>query len=259
MDIIIPMAGVGQRFIEAGYTQAKPLIELGGRPMIAHVIDMFPGEEHFVFVCNNRHLQETNLRQILLRLKPSSRIIGIDFKKLGPVWGVLQALRKDSTFLNSEEPTVVNYCDFNVWWDYADFKRTLRRTRCDGCVTAYIGFHPHLLDTSKRYAGMRVDKNGWMQEIREKFSFTSNLMDCHQSSGTYYFKKGNYIPYYFDKLYQSRQHVNGEYYVSQVYSLMQKEGLRTYVYTLENFLQWGTPEDVEQYLFWSQLFAQKVP
>jgi len=58
MQIIIPMSGFGERFRRAGYKIPKPLIEVGGKPIIAHVIDLFPGEDDFTFICNEDHLSE---------------------------------------------------------------------------------------------------------------------------------------------------------------------------------------------------------
>jgi NDP-sugar pyrophosphorylase family protein len=52
MQIVIPMSGFGERFRKAGYDVPKPLIEIDGKPIIAHVIDMFPGEDNFIFICN---------------------------------------------------------------------------------------------------------------------------------------------------------------------------------------------------------------
>ena len=40
VQIIIPMSGHGKRFQRADI-QFKPLIKVGGKPIIAHIIDMF--------------------------------------------------------------------------------------------------------------------------------------------------------------------------------------------------------------------------
>ena len=48
-QIIIPMSGIGERFIKAKYKLPKPLIKVAGKPIIAHVIDLFPGETEFLF------------------------------------------------------------------------------------------------------------------------------------------------------------------------------------------------------------------
>ncbi len=246
------MSGTGNRFVTAGYKKIKPLIEVDGKPIIEHIINMFPGEDNFVFICNREHLETTNVRDVLNRLKPDGHIASIEPHKLGPVHTLLEA----TDCIDDNEPTIVNYCDFSVYWDYEDFKATLSANGCDGCVPSYKGFHPNLLGDGF-YAGMRSDENNNMLEIREKHSFTENKMDSFQSAGTYYFKKGSYINKYFRELIAKDISMNGEYYVSMVYQLMKEDGLNIFIYELMHFLQWGTPEDLEEYIYWSEYFRSK--
>jgi NDP-sugar pyrophosphorylase family protein len=45
LNIVIPMAGAGSRFVDAGYTVPKPFIDVLGKPMIYHVLEnlrLFP-------------------------------------------------------------------------------------------------------------------------------------------------------------------------------------------------------------------------
>ena len=53
MKIIIPMSGIGNRFLKAGYKDIKPLIEVDGKTIVEHAIDIFPQEEDFIFICNS--------------------------------------------------------------------------------------------------------------------------------------------------------------------------------------------------------------
>ena len=64
MQIIIPMSGFGKRFKTAGYKLPKPLIEVDGKPIIQHVVDMFPGEKNFFFICNRPCLCCTSIYKI---------------------------------------------------------------------------------------------------------------------------------------------------------------------------------------------------
>lgn len=252
MQIIIPMSGIGKRFQDAGYKTIKPLIEVESRPFIAHVIGLFPGNHDFIFICNQDHINQTNLESILKNLVPASKIVTIDPHKLGPVYAVLQAEKH----IVNNQPTIVNYCDFSAQWNYLEFQKMTQNSGCDGAVTGYIGFHPHLLNPGF-YAGMRVDKNMLMDEIREKFSFTDNLMESYQSTGTYYFKSGSLLKNYFTELIQSQQTLNGEYYVSMVYPLMLKDKCKIKAFEVESFCQWGTPEDLAEYTYWSEYFHKK--
>ena len=78
MHIIIPMSGIGKRFIDAGYKELKPLISIDDKPIIEHVINLFPGETKITFICNNQHLRETNMKEIIRRIRkmviPRSKI-----------------------------------------------------------------------------------------------------------------------------------------------------------------------------------------
>ena len=168
MHIIIPMSGIGKRFIEAGYTTPKPLIKVENKPIIEHVCNLFPGEDKFTFICNSKHLTETNMRHVLLGIKPNANIVEIPNHKKGPVYavGLIEKL------IENNEEVIVNYCDFGTYWDYNDFLSHTRNRNADGAIPAYKGFHPHMLGTTN-YAFMR-DYQQWMLEIKEKEPFTKN-------------------------------------------------------------------------------------
>jgi NDP-sugar pyrophosphorylase family protein len=251
MKIVIPMSGVGQRFLDAGYKDPKPLIQVDGKPIIEHVVGMFPGETDFIFVCNQEQLEKTSLRQVLARIAPKGRIVPIAPHKLGPVHAVLQAIQ----WIEDDEPVVVNYCDFSVEWDWKKLKSELERNACDGAVPAYRGFHPHCLGATN-YAYMR-DELGWMLEIQEKRPFTKDRLKEYASTGTYYFRRGASVKKYFAALRgDASQELGGEYYVSLVYNLLVREGLKVWIPEIPVMLQWGTPEDLQEYQAWSDYFAR---
>ena len=83
------MSGIGKRFIDAGYIEPKPLIVIDNKPIIEHVCDLFSRESKFTFICNSIHLSETNMRQVLLGIKPNSNIVEIPNHKKGPVYACL--------------------------------------------------------------------------------------------------------------------------------------------------------------------------
>lgn len=180
------MSGFGERFRRAGYDSPKPLIEVDGRPIIAHVIDMFPGEQDFIFICNEDHLNEAQYKmQLILQAHcPPRKIVGIKAHKLGPVHAVL-AVRDE---LVDDEQVLVNYCDFTCYWDWQHFKRFVNDSQCDGAIPAYKGFHPHSLGTTN-YAYMK-EQGGWVQDIQEKQPYTDNRLEEFASSGACYFKSG---------------------------------------------------------------------
>jgi NDP-sugar pyrophosphorylase family protein len=252
MHIVIPMSGVGNRFIEAGYKDPKPLIEIDGKPIIEHVCNLFPNEDKFTFICNKKHLAETNMREVLLRIKPNANVIEIENHKKGPVYAV--SLIED--LIENDEEVIVNYCDFGTYWDYSDFLKHTRDRGADGAIPSYKGFHPHMLG-STNYAFIRDEKQ-WMLEIKEKEPFTDNRREEYASNGTYYFKKGRYVKKYFRELMAKDINIKGEFYVSLIYNLLVNDGLKVSIYNIQHMLQWGTPSDVEEYNTWSRYFRHAI-
>jgi NDP-sugar pyrophosphorylase family protein len=252
MQIVIPMSGFGERFRRAGYAVPKPLIEIDGKPSIAHIIDMFPGEENFTFICNRDHLEEPAYRmeETIRRYCPMARVVGIDAHKLGPVHAVLQI----ADLIDPQQPVVVNYADFTCYWDWTHFCEFVHKSQCDGAIPAYRGFHPHSLGTTN-YAYMR-EENGWVLDIQEKQPYTDNRMAEYASSGTYYFASGRLMLESFRAAEEQDLNVGGEYYVSLAYKPMLAAGRQVAVYDLQHFMQWGTPEDVAEYRMWSDAFRR---
>jgi NDP-sugar pyrophosphorylase family protein len=252
MHIIIPMSGIGKRFVDAGYSEQKPLIIVENKPIIEHVINLFPTETKFTFICNDLHLKETNMKQILTNIIPNCNIFEVSVEnRKGPVDAVLQA----SSLIEDDEEIMISYCDYGTKWDYLKFKEELKITKTDGGIACYKGFHPHMLGTDN-YAFVK-ETNMIMEKIQEKKPFTNNKMDEWASNGTYYFKSGLIVKKYFQKLVDLNISINNEFYVSMVYNLMQEDGLKTLIYPIEKMLQWGTPKDLEEYLVWSNYFLKR--
>ncbi len=250
MQIIIPMSGFGERFRKAGYVIPKPLLKVNERSIIEYIIDMFPGNNDFIFICNREHLDEPKyrMREVLNKAAPNGKILTIEPHKLGPVYAVLKIIHQ----INLNQPTIVNYADFTCDWKFGDFCKFLERTSCDGAIPCYRGFHPHTL-WNNYYAYVR-EKNNRAYDIQEKKPFTNYPNQEFASSGTYYFKTGNIMKKYFERCVLENLKVGGEFYVSMVYKPMMKDNLNIQVYEIEHFMQWGVPSDFEEYKYWSNTF-----
>ncbi len=252
MKIIIPMAGMGKRFLAAGYDMPKTLIPIEGKPVLEHVVRRFSPDDDFVFGINQEHDRKTPIRSVLQSVAPHGKIIAMPYEKGGPIATVNNMVSE----IRDDEPVIVNYCDFSWIWDYEHFKKTMQATECDGAVICYRGFHPHLLGPNQ-YATLDAD-GLWMKAIREKHSWHDNKEKDWTSSGTYYFKKGCYVKKYFKEIEKHHDwRINGEHYVSQIYQLMKEDGLKIFIYEIPYMLQWGTPEDMEEYCYWAAFFDLK--
>lgn len=252
MQIIIPMSGEGKRFRTAGYKTLKPLINVAGRPIIAHIIDLFPVETNFLFICNELHLKnkKLNLKKILLKYCPTAQIVAIKPHKLGPVHAILQAKKQ----ILLKEKIIVNYCDFSCLWDFSKFKNMCSDTNIHGIIPSYKNFHPHSLGKTN-YAYLKTIGNK-VVDIKEKEPFTNDKMNEFASSGTYFFSSGQLMIEAMEFVYSNNLSVSGEFYVSLCYKYLFKKGYNVQIFKINHFMQWGTPEDLEEFLYWEDTFKK---
>jgi len=251
LQLIIPMSGIGKRFIEAGYTDPKPLIYVDGKPIIERVVNLFPNVTDITFICNEKHLKETNMRDILTKITPNCKILGIP---LGIGKGPVHAVSQIFDYIQDDKEIIISYCDYGTVWD---FKKFLEETKnWDAMIPCYTGFHPHMLG-SDNYAFCK-EENKKLNQIKEKEPFTNNKMSEYASNGTYYFKSGVMVKKYFQELIDLDINLKGEYYVSLVYNLLVRDNLNVGIFEIEKMLQWGTPYDLEIYKGWSNYFSNIV-
>ena len=245
MQIVIPMSGLGRRFVEAGYTDIKPFIPVDGKPMVQHVIELFPGETKVLAICDQLHTEK------LKAICPTIQVFHSLHRGLGPVDAVMYA----EYAIDDDEEVIVSYCDYWTQWDYKAFLSEVRELHADGAIACYRGFHPHHLGPDC-YAYVR-ETNCWANEVREKTPFTSDKMNEYASNGTYYFRTGQIMKDCFRSLMASGATLKGEYYVSMAYNHMIAKGLSVRVFEIQKMLQWGTPYDLEVYKTWSAYFHEK--
>jgi NDP-sugar pyrophosphorylase family protein len=256
VQIIIPMSGLGKRFVDAGYNDPKPLIKVDGKPIIEHVINLFPGEKNITFICNDKHSKETNMSNILTSICPHGQIYEVPVEgRQGPVHAISLLYDK----IDDDKEVIISYCDYGTYWNYEKFLFDTRSRNADGAIACYKGFHPHMLGTDN-YAFLQETEQGsrWLKSIQEKQPFTNDRMSEYASNGTYYFKSGAIMKKYCKLLMQNNIKVNNEYYVSMVYNLLVQDNLRASIFEIEHMLQWGTPNDLEIYKDWSKYFLNII-
>ncbi len=250
MKVIIPMAGLGQRFVDAGYNVPKPFIEVAGQKIIDRIVNMFDEDDEMIFICNERHLRTDDTESYLQGIKRGCTILSVPQHTKGPVFTVMPHL--DS--IRDDEEVIVCYCDNPYLWDYKKFKNYVNKNNVDGCILTHSGFHPHRL--SSTYMAYCKTEGDSLLEIKEKEPYTDNHWEEHASTGTYYFRKGSYVKKYFqDAIENEVKHTNGEYYVTLVYNLLVNDGLDVRVYDTDYVTVFGTPEEVKNYEAWNTIIS----
>jgi len=117
-QIIIPMSGIGKRFVDAGYNVPKPFITVDGLPIIEHVLNLFDRPSDCIFICNEQHMKHYEYRKILKDISPDCKIYEVSNEnRRGPV----DAISKIFDYIDDDRDVIVSYCDYGTQWNYEDF------------------------------------------------------------------------------------------------------------------------------------------
>ena len=144
--------------------------------------------------------------------------------------------------LKSNEPVIINYCDFNCFWDYKKFKREIYGY--DGAIVSFRGFHPSSF-TGTLYCYLKV-KNRLVTELREKKSFTNKPFEEFASTGIYYFKDFGIFKENGYKALKNKNMIkqHKEIYVSLPYIFLLNNKANILNFEVDRFVSLGTPKDL---------------
>ena len=238
LNIVIPMAGAGTRFLIAGYKLPKPLITVHGKPMIQVVIEnLRPECEHrFIFICQSKHIEEYNLKNKLHSWAPNSEILVINEITEGAACTVLKARH----LINSDDELMIANADQYVDANINSYLRYGSAESLDGLImTMYAN------DPKWSYAIMGQDN--LVQKVVEK-----EVVSNEATVGIYNFRRGKDFVAAADEMIALDIRVNGEFYVAPVYNMLIEKNARVSVYNIgsigNGMYGLGTPADLDFFL-----------
>ena len=230
INVVIPMAGKGQRFIESGYDKPKPLIDVCGVPMIKRVIDSLTLKHdhcNFIFIALQEHLDD-GLREYL---EPLGTIIPLNTVTEGAASTTLFAMKQ----INNDVPLVIANCDQYLEWDFDDYINKAKAA--DGSLVVFNSTNPH-----HSYA---LVKKKVVVQVAEKVVISDKA--C---AGIYYYKSGKD---YIDSVVQmiaKNIRTNNEFYIAPAYNELIADGKNVSVYEIDvnKKHMLGTPYELKIFL-----------
>lgn len=232
LNIVVPMAGRGSRFANAGYTLPKPLIDIYGHPMIEYVVrNIRPNQEHrFIFICQREHLEKYDLKRDLDRMAPGCAVVTVDHITEGAACTVLLA----EQYINNDDALMIANSDQYVDTSIDEYLAAMGES--DGLIMTMPANDP-------KWSYIRYDENGFVTLVREK-----EVISDQATVGIYNYQHGRDFVKYAHQMIDKNIRVNGEFYVAPVYNEMIEAGKKLVFCDVgEKMYGLGTPEDLESF------------
>ena len=232
LNVLIPMAGAGSRFEQAGYTFPKPLIEVKNKPMIQVVIENLNLEANYIYVVQKAYREKYNLDTLLNLLTPGCKIVETDGLTEGAACTALLA----KEYINNDNPLFFANSDQFVEWDSNEFMYKMNETDADGGIVTFTATHP-------KWSFAKVDEKGLVTEVAEK-----NPISDIATVGYYYWKHGSDFVKYAEQMINENIRVNNEFYVCPVFNQAIQDCKQIRTFNTTGMWGLGTPEDLKNYL-----------
>jgi HAD superfamily hydrolase (TIGR01509 family) len=232
MNVLIPMAGAGSRFQQAGYTFPKPLIEVNGKPMIQTVVENLGVEANYIFVVQKEHREKYNLDTLLNLIAPSCKIVEVSGVTEGAACTTLLA----KEFINNDQPLLMANSDQFVEWDSSEFLYKMNEQNADGGIVTFKATHP-------KWSFAKINELGLVTEVAEK-----NPISDIATVGIYYWAKGSDYVTFAEQMIDKNIRVNNEFYVCPVFNQAVEAGRQVRVFDVPAMWGLGTPEDLKHFL-----------
>jgi capsule biosynthesis phosphatase len=232
LQMVVPMAGRGSRFQQAGWVTPKPLIQVRGRPMYAWAVDSLPlihaGRLVFVLLSSQPEFEDLKA-DILRRYAPYDPVVCAVPR---PTEGQSATVLAAKAHLDPALPLLIHNADtaFQAGpeWVTDAFDRGL-----DGALLVFRS-------DEKRWSYARENAEGWVVEVREK-----EVISPWATTGAYWFRKGSDFIAAAEARIQGGRREGGEYYVGPLYNDLAARGARIRNYPVRELYCFGTPEDLE--------------
>lgn len=238
INIVIPMAGLGSRFSNAGFQKPKPFIDVNGLPMIIRVMENVNlPNSRFILIGRKEHLNKEHILVKTISLKfPNTEFIGIDKLTEGTACTILYAKK----FIDNENPIMIVNSDQLVDVNLEEFYDDCKNRNLDGSILTFID-----IEKNPKWSFAKIDKEGFVVEVKEK-QVISNVATV----GIYLYNKGSEFINATIQMIIENDRVNNEFYTCPTYNYAIKENAKIGIYNIDSKKMHGlgTPEDLYFYL-----------
>ncbi len=238
LHIVMPMAGHGSRFSDAGFKTPKPLIKVDGQPMFLKALsslDNIDVPKKFTIIIRSEHDRQYDLAGKIRHAAPSANVVKTDDVPIGAARDAIRA----EPFLDKDDAVIIMDCD--LWFRSAAYdsmvKEAMRGKRqIDGGLLVFESQHP-------RYSYAEIGPDGLVRRTAEKIVISNRAI-----TGAYFFTRAETFLTAATELLQHPLHEEmKEYYLSFVYGLLLKQGSKIGSAVIQEFHSLGTPEELRAY------------
>ena len=242
LQIVVPMAGQGKRFIDAGYALPKPMLPINGVPMVVRAILDLPVAKRIILLVRSEHIETFGLDKEILRYLPHAIVVPV----LRLTEGQACTVGLAAEYLKDSEPVIVAACDNTHIYNKARLHALMNTPEISALIWTYRG-EPRVEISPTSHGWVKVDGTRALT-VSCKVPISDKPIHDHAVSGFFSFRNASMMIEAIEHQVVTGTRVNNEFYMDTVPNVLIANGKRVEVFEVEKYIGWGTPADYEAFL-----------
>lgn len=235
--LALPMAGAGSRFSREGYDKPKPFISVNGKHMVEQAVRCLPKTDDVIYACLEGHES------------PGKKTVWIN----SVLDGQACTVEKIVDVCEQNTSILISACDNGVFYDTDKFLDLVNDEKNDIIVWTYRNNYTSHLQP-EAYSWVKCDCDGNISKVDVKKFTGDNPIEEYAITGTMFFRTKESFYESLKSLYLNDVRTNGEFYVDSMINEAIKLGYKVKNFEVENYICWGTPNDLKTYEYWQEFF-----
>ncbi|MFA5995930.1 MAG: NTP transferase domain-containing protein [Patescibacteria group bacterium] len=255
MANIIPMAGIGSRFSEAGYLLPKALIPVSGKPMITRVIEALPPAEKNIFIVRQEHINQYGIDMLIKQLLPQAIVIPVEKTTEGQACTTMLAM----PYLEPNDEMFIAACDNSFVYNRKRYAQLTADSTIDAIIWTFTQ-EKLLVQKPTAWGWVKLASDGLtIDDMSVKVPVSDNPFNDHAVVATFYFKKASDFKVAYDLMIQDNYRINNEFYVDAMPIFYKKLDKRSVMFDVDLYVGWGKPQDLYEYQLWEYVCEHNRP
>lgn len=228
MNIVLPIAGKAQRFLDAGYSMPKPLIMAKGKHIIDRAMSSIKYQGHrLIFIVRQDHIYNFGIDEILKqKFGNDIVVIPVDHITEGAACTCLLAEK----YIYNDEPLLIYTPD--VYFEPQFDPDTIAK-EIDGLILTFKANSP-------AHSYVLLDENQKIIKTAEKEVISNNA-----AVGVYYFRSGFGFVDAAKLMIANNKKINNEYYICPIYNEFNYDNYNFRIHEVSKMHVLGTPQELE--------------
>ncbi len=235
--VLIPMAGEGKRFKDAGYALPKPFVDVAGKPMIERVVESLgmPEAQH-VFLARSEQRELYTHSALTGQLGKGPRALEVTSLTEGAACTTLLA----EDLIDPDDRLVIANSDQLLEWDADRFLQRMSLAAADGGIAT---FRDPTRNPKWSYVETSITDESRVTRVVEKRA-VSDRATC----GVYFWNRARDYFESVRNMMDAGDRTNGEFYVAPSFNHLDDPDALILARDVKAMHGLGTPEDLQVYV-----------